>query len=1527
MSGKKSSKKSEQKRTFRPRRESDNNKSDQVPKLRHGEGNNFAKYRKALSTKCLQDYHDLGRLIATEEYYEPPAVLMPDLARFEAMNLEVSEEEKTGSSSGATTRSATARAPGSEQVRRMSLVQKAEFDTIMMTYQEEVKARMKQVIKMKDNRTSMFAFILSTLSEDSEDALKQDADYEEYTAQNDPLRLWKAVVKWHQSGTTHQCAAIQKSEIRSQYHRMSQMTYESLITFKERFEDKKTAMELSEGSVIAPEVAAMDFMAALDSVRFCEFKADIQNRMVLGDMEPPSTVTEIYRMVQQYVVPKHRGGNNSTSQGTIFATNKGGKDEKPKRDISHIECFNCHEKGHYASNCPEQSDEDDDTEVTNEKITSYTTPCNVHQAYLATDEDAHEDGIVVLDNGADLSAVMPYLLRNVRKAKRSTPVSTLAGTEMGLELEGELDGFFKVKSSSDIKVSILSFSDVEDKFDITYNPRVSMVVHMPGRDVVFRRIKKLYIADMSDWRKARPGTGLVTTVAERESGYSKKEVTRAREARQLIENAGHVSQRDALEIVRGGNVQDVKITADDVMRSFDIYGQSTAYVQGRTTTQKQARLYVDKSLRDSFKKQQDLHSDVMWANEQIYFISLSVNIGLLMCTAMPSTQTSEIGLALQGHINVLKSHGYEVGTVHMDAQRGVTSLKGQLLGAVIDESGAGDHTPILDAKIRRLKEMIRSVLAALPWRCPQQMGPDVVSYSTTRHNIRPSTCNGSGVAPRVALTGMKPRYKKELSIAFGDYCECRDPAAQSNDASAKRTNPCIALYPVGNSTGSWVFLNIDTKRRVRRSQWRKMVTTQVIIDRMNEMADREIALATKRRLPKLMQRENITDLERMINDEASEQRTVALEPGIVQPEVGAEPVNEAPPLVEDDEEHEVDDGPPGLHEDDDNEDEQHQDRGASDDEQHQDRNASDDELHQNRGADNEEPTQDSESEDSGSGKALPRHSTRQKKRPSRYQLYTCLHISAKKGLRMFGKAASDAMFKEIKQLLHEKEAMHPVDGKKLSKRQLKKKIRSLMFLKPKFDAMGRFEKIKARLVANGSQQDRKLFEDLSSPTAAMSSIFMVLAIAATERRRKATVDVTGAYLNAEMTGEMVVMELDAVVARIVLLAAPDAKQYMDDRGRMLVVLDKALYGCVQSAKLWYDTVSAYLRKIGYESNDVDPCIMNKVVNGKQCTICLFVDDILVTCEDEAGIDQLIDALKAEYGEITVHRDECDLSYIGMHLHSNGNKISVSQLAYVMELLTKYQITGVAASPATGSLFDDDGTHALLSDKEKALFHTQVAQLLYLSTRTRPDILLAVSYLTTRVRAPNALDQRKLSRVFKYVNGTKERVLVLGGGSDLAIRAHVDAAFGLHADARSHSGIVIKLGGSSIMCKSSKQKIMSKDSTEAELVALSDMIVHVLKAHEFMQGQGHGKKAPVVYQDNMSTISLVTRGGGKFRTKHMRVRREVVKEYVSNDDARIVYRPTGQMLADSLTKPLQGTLLRSMTQGIVCNYHRCITGVR
>jgi hypothetical protein len=91
-----------------------------------------------------------------------------------------------------------------------------------------------------------------------------------------------------------------------------------------------------------------------------------------------------------------------------------------------------------------------------------------------------------------------------------------------------------------------------------------------------------------------------------------------------------------------------------------------------------------------------------------------------------------------------------------------------------------------------------------------------------------------------------------------------------------------------------------------------------------------------------------------------------------------------------------------------------------------------------------------------------------------------------------------------------------------------------MFLKEKISPTGQFEKIKARLVAGGDQQDKSLYTNLSAATAATSSVFMIAAIAAREKRRIVVVDITGAYLNASMTSGVIVhMKIDKPLTEVI----------------------------------------------------------------------------------------------------------------------------------------------------------------------------------------------------------------------------------------------------------------------------------------------------------------------------------------------------------------------------------------------------------
>ena len=129
--------------------------------------------------------------------------------------------------------------------------------------------------------------------------------------------------------------------------------------------------------------------------------------------------------------------------------------------------------------------------------------------------------------------------------------------------------------------------------------------------------------------------------------------------------------------------------------------------------------------------------------------------------------------------------------------------------------------------------------------------------------------------------------------------------------------------------------------------------------------------------------------------------------------------------------------------------------------------------------------------------------------------------------------ARPVIMAELQQMV-DKRVWHAVHLRDLSHGDRKRIIRSSMFLKDKYLASGAFERFKARLVAGGDMQDKSLYENLSSPTASTTSVLTVAAIAAAEGRSVITIDIGGAFLNADMapTGVKVHMRLDKVMTTL-----------------------------------------------------------------------------------------------------------------------------------------------------------------------------------------------------------------------------------------------------------------------------------------------------------------------------------------------------------------------------------------------------------
>ena len=166
------------------------------------------------------------------------------------------------------------------------------------------------------------------------------------------------------------------------------------------------------------------------------------------------------------------------------------------------------------------------------------------------------------------------------------------------------------------------------------------------------------------------------------------------------------------------------------------------------------------------------------------------------------------------------------------------ALQGSYPGVEIDPAGAGDHLNMIDTKIRRVKEIMRSVIAGLPYKLAKERIKDLTTYAVNRTNLKSSQGLISNESPCVRFTGIKPDFKAEFGLSFGDYVEAYNPRAQgkSNDITEPRTEPCIALYPSANKNGSWILYNLNTKAYVRRTQWKRLPTSQLVIKVMNELA-------------------------------------------------------------------------------------------------------------------------------------------------------------------------------------------------------------------------------------------------------------------------------------------------------------------------------------------------------------------------------------------------------------------------------------------------------------------------------------------------------------------------------------------------------------------------------------------------------------------------------------------------------------------------------------------------------------------
>ncbi|KAJ9550922.1 hypothetical protein OSB04_014967 [Centaurea solstitialis] len=440
---------------------------------------------------------------------------------------------------------------------------------------------------------------------------------------------------------------------------------------------------------------------------------------------------------------------------------------------------------------------------------------------------------------------------------------------------------------------------------------------------------------------------------------------------------------------------------------------------------------------------------------------------------------------------------------------------------------------------------------------------------------------------------------------------------------------------------------------------------------------------------------------------------------------------------------------------------------------------------------------------------------------------------------------------------------------------------------------GKVDRYKARLVAKGYSQTYGIdYNETFAPVAKMSTVRTLISIAVNCEWQLHQLDVKNAFLHGDLQEE-------------VYMDIPPGFDTNQTMGKVCK-LKKSLYGLKQSPRAWFDRFRRAMVSMGYRQTNGDHTLFFQHNRGHTTMLAVYVDDMIITGDDEREIAQLKMRLAKEF-EV---KDLGLLKYfLGIEIARGADGIVLSQRKYVVDLLTETGMLG--CRPATTPI---DQRHNLMLEAgepvDRERYQRLVGRLIYLS-HTRPDISFAVSVVSRYMHDPRKSHMDAVYHILRYLKSAPGKGLLFKNNSHLSIEAYSDSDWARCSDdMRSTSGYCVFVGGNLVSWKSKKQSVVARSTAEAEYRAMALGVCEMLwlKALlvELKMDQGSHMR---LLCDNELAINIANNPVHHDKTKHIEIDKFFIKEKLDSGLLKISHVPTEGQVADCLTKGLS-TLLDS-----------------